>query len=153
MNVGNSYILFNQIYNTAQNISQNHMNAQSFYFPPNSISNQQITNNSSIPTSQFIPANPILQNSPNQLINHQYSSYPPIFYYYTPPVSPSIYLPPQSIYQFQQHNDKTNKSLNLFPTIEFIKILIKGVPSSITTFDIINTLKDCGEVSKMKINI
>jgi len=150
-NVGNSYILFNQIYNTAQqNTSQNHINSQNLYFPPNSITNQQITNNSSITTSQFIP--PILQNSliQNQLINHQYSSYPPVFYYLTPPVSPSIYLP-QTFHQFQQHNDNLNNNLNIIPTIEFIKIVIKGVPSNITTFDIIDTLKDCGEVSKIII--
>jgi hypothetical protein len=43
--------------------------------------------------------------------------------------------------QLQQFNNKF-----ILPTIEYVKLILKGLPINITPFEIMEFLKDCGDV-------
>lgn len=131
-----NYLLYNQ---TPQVINQT---APNYYYP-----NQTRPLNQSC---QYFQTNPLIQNSTisNQLItNNQYSNYPPqIFYYLTPPVSPSSAVILQQNMPGLIHHNPYHPNQRLLPTVEFVKLILKGAPVNVTQFDIMDFLKDCGEV-------
>ena len=133
------------------------MNYNSFYFvnQPSLISQQsKSANDSALPTSQFFQQNPVLSNP-----NLASPLMPPQFVYYSlmPPVSPTstVFMQPNMPvfssypYQHQAFDNKINTCM--LPAIEFGRLILKGVPIHATTFDIIEFLKDCGEVNQLEI--
>ncbi len=137
------------------------MNYNSYYLVNQPLINQQSNksaNDSTIQlTSQLFQTNTVLPNSnlASPLIPSQF-----IYYSLMPPVSPqsAVFMhqqqPPNLAgftsypYQHQQFNAKFNTCL--LPAIEFSRLVLKGAPIHTTTFDIIEFLKDCGEVKNFK---
>lgn len=146
-------MLYNQI---PPSTNQNNINPPIFFHQPNQQTRQ--LNNPQLQTSQFYQPNTLVSNSTlnNQLITtNQYSNYPPqIFYYLTPPVSPTsaVFLQ-QNIPNFHHPSYSQQPQLQQFnnkfilPTIEYVKLILKGLPINVSPFEIMEFLKDCGEVN------
>jgi hypothetical protein len=142
--VGSTIICPNQLRNGTNTLTSiatvANLNTLSPLPPPATHPNYNYFNQPQIQPNSVIP-NPLLNNqiiSPNHFINSQYS--PIIYWYPTPPVSPSIYLhaqPPTA----------------LIHAINPCILIIKGAPIGVTISDILQFFNGYSDVRNILLLI